>query len=151
MMFWFGATIILREGSGYQIGGIFGKIPNGPRPPPPPSFWENHIAIFYNGYGRSYARRHRPDSTCSYRLISLNINTIVEKTYPEPWNYSSYQFHAQKALFKVPKICNITFWIENDQRINIKVLCCLNPGTGMKKRDWKDLKRQIDFQLDILK
>ena len=24
------------------------------------------------------------------------------------------QFHAQKALFKVPKICNINFWIEND-------------------------------------
>ena len=25
-----------------------------------------------------------------------------------------YQFHAQKALLKVPKICNINFWIEND-------------------------------------
>ena len=25
-----------------------------------------------------------------------------------------YQFHAQKALFEVPKICNINFWIEND-------------------------------------
>ena len=25
-----------------------------------------------------------------------------------------YQFHAQKALFKVPKICDINFWIEND-------------------------------------
>ena len=25
-----------------------------------------------------------------------------------------YQFHAQKALFKVSKICNINFWIEND-------------------------------------
>ena len=25
-----------------------------------------------------------------------------------------YQFHDQKALFKVPKICNIIFWIEND-------------------------------------
>ena len=25
-----------------------------------------------------------------------------------------YQFHAQKALFKVPKISNISFWIEND-------------------------------------
>ena len=24
------------------------------------------------------------------------------------------QFHAQKDLFKVPKICNIDFWIEND-------------------------------------
>ena len=28
----------------------------------PPSFLENYIAIFYNGYGRIYARRHRPDS-----------------------------------------------------------------------------------------
>ena len=25
-----------------------------------------------------------------------------------------YQFHAQKALFKVPEICDISFWIEND-------------------------------------
>ena len=25
-----------------------------------------------------------------------------------------YQFHDQQALFKVPKICNINFWIEND-------------------------------------
>ena len=25
-----------------------------------------------------------------------------------------HQFHDQKALFKVPKICNINFWIEND-------------------------------------
>ena len=25
-----------------------------------------------------------------------------------------YQFHAQKALFKIPKICNINFLIEND-------------------------------------
>ena len=28
-----------------------------------------------------------------------------------------YQFHAQKALFKVPKICNIIFWMENDPLI----------------------------------
>ena len=25
-----------------------------------------------------------------------------------------YQFHAQKALLKVPKTCNLNFWIEND-------------------------------------
>ena len=25
-----------------------------------------------------------------------------------------YQFHAQKANYLVPKICNIDFWIEND-------------------------------------
>ena len=33
-----------------------------------------------------------------------------------PWTLNLlflYQFHAQKALFKVPKICNINFWIEN--------------------------------------
>ena len=24
------------------------------------------------------------------------------------------QFHVQKALLKVPKICNINFWIENE-------------------------------------
>ena len=51
-----------------------------------------------------------------YLLISVNINTFVEEKKPEPWNYSSlYQFHAQKALFKVPKICNIKFWIENER------------------------------------
>ena len=51
----------------------------------------------------------------SYQLISVNINTIVEKTYPEPEiTLLFYQFHAQKALFKVPKICNINFWIENN-------------------------------------
>ena len=43
------------------------------------------------------------------------LNTIVEKKhtlYPEITFL--YQFHDQKALFKVPKISNINFWIEND-------------------------------------
>ena len=26
------------------------------------AFWEIMLQIFYNGYGRIYARRHRPDS-----------------------------------------------------------------------------------------
>ena len=34
---------------------------NSKRPLTPPSFLENYIAIFYNGYGRICARRHRPD------------------------------------------------------------------------------------------
>ena len=55
-------SLVLREGSRYQIGWSFGKIPNGLWPPSPPSFLENYIANFYNGYGRIYARRHRPDS-----------------------------------------------------------------------------------------
>ena len=29
---------------------------------PPPHFWKIVLQIFYNGYGRIYARRHRPDS-----------------------------------------------------------------------------------------
>ena len=29
---------------------------------PPSSFWKIMLQIFYNGYGRVYARRHRPDS-----------------------------------------------------------------------------------------
>ena len=29
---------------------------------PPPSFLENHVAIFYNGYGRIHARGNKPDS-----------------------------------------------------------------------------------------
>ena len=34
------------------------------------------------------------------QIVSVNINTIVEKVYPEPLNYSSfYQFHVPKALF----------------------------------------------------
>ena len=37
---------------------------------------------------------------------------LSKKTYPEPWNF--LQFHDPKALFKVPKICNMNFWIDND-------------------------------------
>ena len=49
--------LTLREGWGYWIGWIFGKIPNGLPPLPPPSFLENYIAIFYDRYGCIYARR----------------------------------------------------------------------------------------------
>jgi len=74
----------------------------------PPSILENYVAISFimdvvafmqGGIGQ---------------IVSVNISWYQYKTYPEPWNYSSfYQFHAQKALFKVPKICNIDFWIKN--------------------------------------
>ena len=45
-------------------------------------------------------------------LVLIFLNTIIEKTYPEPSSF--YQFYAQKVLFRVPKIYNINFWIEND-------------------------------------
>ena len=47
-------------------------------------------------------------------LVLIYLNSIVEKTYPEITLL--YQLHAQKALFKVPKICN---------KLNIVHLNCL--------------------------
>ena len=32
----------------------------------------------------------------------------------QEYGINLYQFHDQKALFKVPQICNINFWIGND-------------------------------------
>ena len=97
----------LWEGSRYQIGWIFLKNSKRHLTPRPLIFGKlyckffimNMVAFMQGGIGH---------------IVSVNINTIVEKTYPEPWSYSSfYQFHAQQALFKVPKICNINFWIGN--------------------------------------
>ena len=47
-------------------------------------------------------------------LVLTFLNTIVEKHTLNPEITILYQFHDQKALLKVPKICNINFWIEND-------------------------------------
>ena len=47
-------------------------------------------------------------------LVLIFLNTIVEKHTLNPEFTFLYQVHAQKALFKVPKICNINFWIEKD-------------------------------------
>ena len=52
-----------------------------------------------------------PSSKCV--LFWFFLIQLLKKTYPEPWN-SFHQFYAQKALFKVPKICNINFLIENN-------------------------------------
>ena len=48
----------LREGSGYQIGWIFGKMPNGLWPPSPPNFWGILLQFLYDIYGCIYARRY---------------------------------------------------------------------------------------------
>ena len=76
-----------------QIGWIFGNIPNGLRPAP--LSLENYIAIFYNGYGCIYARRYESQivwNACTWfpkiGIYLIFLNTIVEKTYPEPWIYS---------------------------------------------------------------
>ena len=47
-------------------------------------------------------------------LVLIFINTIVEKKHIlNPEINLLYQFHAQKALFTVPKNCKINIWIEN--------------------------------------
>ena len=51
------------------------------------------------------------------QTVSVNINTVVEKHSLNPeFTLFFNQFHAQKALFKVPKICN---------KLNIVHLNCL--------------------------
>ena len=50
-----------------------------------------------------------------------------------------YQFHAQKAPFKVPKICNIIFWIENDPPKNSSDLVA-GPFPEEKEREEDDKK-----------
>ena len=39
------------------------------------------------------------------QIVSVDINTIVEKHTLNPEITRLCQFHAQKALFKVPKFC----------------------------------------------
>ena len=50
--------------------------------------------------GCVYASRYGPDS--------------MKDMHRNPEMTLLYLFHAQKALFKVPKICDTNFWIEND-------------------------------------
>ena len=51
--------------------------------------------------------------------IGLFFGKITNGLRPPPLIFRKlyckflYQFHAQKALFKVPKICKINFWIGN--------------------------------------
>ena len=75
---------------------------------PPPHFWKiildffimEMVAFLHGGIGQ---------------IVSVNINTIVEeKNIPETLKLLFFlSISCSKALFKVPKICNINFWIEN--------------------------------------
>ena len=67
----------IREGSGYQIRWIFGKIPNGF--PPPPSFLENCIANFlWQIWQHICEEIWWPDSMkCMHMISRYRCNTIV--------------------------------------------------------------------------
>ena len=57
------------------------------------------------------AREYRDSEVPSSKCVKC---TIVEKKHIlNPESTILYQVHDQKALFKVPKICNINFWIGN--------------------------------------
>ena len=47
-------------------------------------------------------------------LIDIVEIQLLKKHTLNPEITILYQFHDKKALFKIPKICNIDFWIEND-------------------------------------
>ena len=44
----------------------------------------------------------------------IPLSFFGHNDFPNPEITNLYQFYDQKALFKVPKICNINFCIEND-------------------------------------
>ena len=52
-------------------------------------------------------------------LVLILLNTIVEKHTLNPEITILYQFHAQEALFEVPKICSLDFWIKRDMTSRI--------------------------------
>ena len=79
------------------------------------------MQFFYNGYSFIYARRYEGQIVEGFRSAFLKVclaliflNTIVEKHTLNPEITLLNQFPARKALFKVPKTCNINFWIESN-------------------------------------
>ena len=103
---------MLRDGSRYQIGWIFGKIPNGLQPPTL-HFRKIMLQILYSGYGRVYARRYEGQivwNACTCLLQSVSCFDFSQyiflrkKTYPEPWIYSFYiDVMLKKPCLKFPK------------------------------------------------
>ena len=51
---------------------------------------------------------------CLLQGVSCFDLQLLKKHTLNPKTTLLSQFHAQKALLKVPKICNKNFWIEND-------------------------------------
>ena len=86
--------LTLREGWGYWIGWIFGKIPNGLPPLPPPSFLENYIAIFYDRYGCIYARRYAyMQKTCDVAEKAI----LAKKKFAEKVRKSRQNVNRDKS------------------------------------------------------
>ena len=79
------------------------------------------------------------------QIVSVNINTIVEKTYPEPWNYSSYP----TALSLNPSFRpQYTHFDQNSNRQTCQILTALL-GFSHKKMDRNEMRFRTP--IDILK
>ena len=100
----------LREGWHLQKWWIFGKVPNGLWPPP--SFSENHVALFATKLRQKCVCSVWRDCCVLYDPISHEMHVVQQfnmvlplnwlKTYPK--KTLLYHFHAEKALFKVQNL-----------------------------------------------
>ena len=102
---------LLREGSSYQIGWIFGKIPNG-LSPPNPHFWKIMLQFFYNGYGCIYARRYEGQivwNACTCLLQSVSCFDFSQYNCWKniPWTLKllfCINFMLKKPCLKFPNL-----------------------------------------------
>ena len=86
-------------------------------------WWKAQFLLFQNPF--SYFRLKVYDLLLQNSYISKSLLICVMKSIQFPFTeFLSFKIpsyicdekytSSQKALFKVPKICNIIFWIEND-------------------------------------
>ena len=113
-------VMIIRDGWLYQIGWIFGKIPNGLWPTLP-HFWMILLQFLWWIWLHICKEVWGPDSMKCMHMFSRDKDHSDFSQYNcwknIPWTLNLlflYQFHAKESLFKVPEISNINFWIEND-------------------------------------
>ena len=67
------------------------------------------LLLFIQGPPLIHSAMNNTNHFTEYNLVRITEIAIINREITV-----LYQFHDQKALFKVPKICNTNFWIEND-------------------------------------
>ena len=126
----------------------FRKNSKRPSTPAPTHFRKIMLQFFYDGYGRIYARRCEGQimaNACTWFpdmgtilwaffkvcLVLIFLKTIVEKTYPEPWNYS---FNCLKlfGLKMPPPPSPLWYFSENSSDLALPSF----PKVCNLKRDW---------------
>ena len=112
--------------------------------PPPPHFWKIMLQFFYNGYGCIYEERNEGQIVWNACTCLLQGGSCFDFSQYNcwkniPWTLDLlflYRFHAQKALFKVPKylvlilltiITNIITIIISQNEYLVSILCKVDP------------------------